>query len=222
MVRTPTAATASVPPGTATVPVNQGSPLFESLVDYNHTHVSVFSTALKTCTLRTSAKSKRIVIRRCERETSSGPWAAQDQELTTSFYVIDARSWRDQQLFVVGLTETGESVVERWAIQHPSPNGSGGAYVPLNQRRQPSVRRTVLSPRILYKLVLQEPYALVPLLSESTLPQMSSIKSVRFAQHVAEGRKYILNTQDRWSSTISVVSEASPFCVFLNDPDGRW
>lgn len=222
---------------------------YAELVDGNVCFArKVYATPTRSCTLSYSSKGMSVKIKRNERESPSSAWASQSQELTTSYYIVDLQSWRDRELFVAGIYPDGRATVERWVLTHPPSQSAQGNYVPLDQRRLPTVRRAVLesaaslglvrsievdpenrfllaltqSPRVLYKIPLGAgaPSAAQPILTESTFPQLAQVKTLVFAEHATEGRKVVLQCKKRWVDTQEGGFDPAEFVVLLNDPDG--
>lgn len=192
------------------------------------------------------AETKRVKIRRNERESPGTAWASQLQELSAPFFVIDARFCHGSDLYVAGIEATGEAVIERWTFAFAPKTTSSGAYVPIDQRRQPTVRRTTLyrgtplgairsiepdskgrfllalsdSPRVLYRIGIDPPHAVTTLHTTATLPELDSILTVRHAEHAAEGPTFLLKKRKRWHHSTDGPPDFESFVIFLNEPDG--
>lgn len=227
-------------------PFSQGgipTGVMNSLVKPNSGSYKVSLSETKANVLHWVAKTKNVWINRSERETPTATWHKQKQELSASFFVIDARSRGDEDIYVAGLYESGDATIERWKLVHPPSISPLGAYIPLDRRPMPTVRRSVVffgtslgiirslevdpqnrfvlaltqEPRRLYSIsVPTSPpsFGLVQQLHDTTsLPQLSGIHTIVFAKHITEGRKYLLLQQTRWAG----LDSAPSYTVFLND-----
>ncbi|HND55504.1 MAG TPA: hypothetical protein PLV92_23985, partial [Pirellulaceae bacterium] len=167
----------------------------------------------------------------------------QRQELSTSYYVVDVR-WRCdgtdeiRELFVAGVLEDGNSVIERWKFTYSLAFGPNGQPVPLSLRRPPRVNRTQLysgsslgrvltvepdpdgrfvlfltrNPAALYRIDLPGGTpALV--IDSSTVPAIANAGIVHVCQHISEGRQYHLSSGHRWEYDASLPSDV----IFLRD-----
>lgn len=101
---------------------------------------------------------KKVKIKRRERPVD-GPWSEQVQEIATAYYPVDVR-WRCDgaseinELFVAGVYDAGDAVVEKWTFTYPDPavgskpvdSRMGRAYAPLADRPLPT-----MTPERLYR-----------------------------------------------------------------------
>lgn len=226
-------------------PATLQSGITQDLVQGNNGTSLAFKSDVKSCTIWWSARGMYTRIKRNERETPSSTWYSQTQELSASFHIIDSRTRHDQELYVAGLYTTGESTIEQWTFTHPPKYSAAGAYIPISQRRLPTVRRSVLyrgtslgairslepdpqgrflmilshSPRALYKMSLQSPFPTETLHTTASLPALSSIVTVHYAVHLVEGIKFVLTKKLRWQHSADGPFDTNQFVVFLNDPN---
>lgn len=226
-------------------PKTQGPPLAvpPELVFPHLSTQKVFDASTQRNYVTAHGVNKTVTIRRSERQSAQSQWSEQSQELSASFFVIDSRSKCDINMYVAGVYDDGDNVVEKWHFIHPPKLDSGGNYVSIASRPLPEVRRSVIyrgssigghirsieieaderfllilthENHCLYKLPLPTGAATL-LHSPATLPALNTMRSIFYAEHSLEGRRYVLHWHPRHevASTLTKV----PFAVFLNDAD---
>lgn len=191
---------------------------------------------------------KTVSVIRRERQSTTSPWYEQIQDLSTSYYPVDVRSLcssdgQISEMYVAGVYPNGDACIERWVVTYPPANSL--TYVPISDRRMPTVRRAELyrgqqyghirsiepdpDGRFVLFLTLETPtlYRL-PLpsgsisveLSQSSVPYLSNVKQVLVRQHATEGRQYHLLTSTRWEANLAGPNN---FIVLHDaDNDGRF
>jgi hypothetical protein len=76
------------------------------------------STDTIKCFYQSHFETKKIVLYWNFRPSAEHEWKAEIQELTTSYWVIDTWSHSENDLYVLGLSDTGKTIIERWNFVH--------------------------------------------------------------------------------------------------------
>lgn len=204
----------------------------------------VFNQELRTNEIYFDGATKQVRIKRSERENAqSTEWSLQIQELTASYFLSSISSRYDQELYVSGSYNSNQSTIERWTLEHSPDHDAQGAWIPLEQRRPPRVRRDVLysgndyghihsvqiEPEGRFLLFIAFPSGMVyrmhlpskvitPLFDTNAALPGKSIVEIALAQHVTEGRKYLFLTKE---ASLEIVKQpTSESIIMLNDPSG--
>ena len=164
-------------------------------------------------------KNGPIAIVRAEREKASDDWVEQIQREKATFFVTDARSRCDAELYLCGFDDDGVSIIERWAFTHPKSTDASGAKVPLDKRPLPTIERSVVfkgsqlgtiqalevdpEGRFVLALTFEEPTLYtIPLptgaprvlFDRKSLPEIVRMRAIHVLNHATEGRKYWLSS----------------------------
>lgn len=86
---------------------------------------------------------KKIVMYWKYRPNANEDWKLHMQDLTTSYWIIDTWSHGRNDLYVLGLSDSGKTIIERWRFMHQPfkwsmPAGGGSATWSI---KEPTVRR---------------------------------------------------------------------------------
>lgn len=186
--------------------------------------------------------TKTVIVKRRERESATSAWVEQIQDVSTAYFVVDVRSLCETansiaSLFIAGVYPNGEACIERWSFTYPPPPGGGG-YVPIDQRRLPTIRKVELfrgaqyghirciepdpEGRFVLFLTYETPTlyrrplpsgAITTELTQSTVSQLADACSLYAAQHATEGRQFHLIRGTRWEADM----DASRVIIVLKD-----
>lgn len=176
-----------------------------------------------------STLERQVIVKRRERQLATDGFVEQVQRISTPYFVTDVR-WRCEgadeikNLYVAGVYESGDSVIERWVFTYPSAVDSAGNYVPLDERPFPMIakrriyqgdalgRVRSLGPDPLGRFVLFLTYDdpklyridAVPgnpvsvALDTATEPYLANVGVITIARHATEGPHVRLGVGTRW------------------------
>lgn len=232
-----TAAPASAAPQTLST-----FPISSEIVGEGEVQINSRGTLTKTEGVTLVTRAKEVIVLRRERETETSTWYGQQQNINTSFYPVRAASRCGRPLYIAGAREDGSWVIEEWQFIAPDDRDSSGQYIPLVQRRPYGTRMIQLwsgsdrgqiidieqDPENRFLLVLTSSHSLFKFTiatrtwqlidSASSLPQLTSMRSVSIREHATEGRKWILCNR---SPAVSRVFGSIPAVMFSDaDNDG--
>lgn len=227
--------------GTAS-PQSMLAPVPDELVFGNEGTVEVVKSSTRNVRVSTFAGPKKVNIRRVERPNAQSAWVKQEQEVSTSYNIVDARGYCDRELYLVGAYDAANATIERWTFLHPPSTDAGGQYIPLDQRRLPGIRKQVLylgsqygliraldvdpngrylyfltlTSHTLYKMNLSDS-AVEEVCSPATVPQMQQMKNLFLMKHVTEGWKLFVTPRRGFGDAQQV--DPNWYEVVLEDPE---